>query len=276
MSATAAAPGPATAVSVARPRAVYTLVATAGLLLLALAPILMFAVSAASGVSMGEEGGFLVIAVAIPLVAAALAWRYGTWSKVVAIVVALVAASGLFWLAFGLAYPASFGDFVPGMSFVLGFVLALGGAIAALVQGRRRNLTAVATANERRIVVGAAAILAVAMVVSGIMTFLAGRAVADADGTPVAMADFAFADGTYTVAADAPATLAVHNSDGFVHNLAVPELDVDAVTVLPGADAVVEVPAAPAGSYTIYCTLHSDTSTKDPQEAGMAATLNVE
>lgn len=276
MSATAAAPGPATVAPVARPRAVYSRVAVFGLLLLAAAPIMMLIVGAASGMSIAEDGPFFAVVAVVPLVAAALAWRYGTWSKIVAIVVALLAAAGMFWMAFGLAYPASFGDFVPGVALVLGFVLTLGGGIAALVQSRRRNLTSVATAGERRVVAAAAAVLAVAIVVSGVMTFLAGRAVAAAEGTPVAMADFEFAEGTYTVTADAPATLAIHNSDGFVHNLAVPELDVDAVTVLPGADAVVDLPAAPAGTYTIYCTLHSDTSADDPQEAGMAATLVVE
>lgn len=276
MSTTAAAPGPATVAPVARARVAYSLVATTGLLLLGLAPILMVVISALSGVSLGGDAVGVALAIAIPLIAAVLCWRYGAWSKVVAIAVALLAVGGMFWLAFGLAYPASFGDFVTGMSFVLGVVLTLGGSIAALVQGRRRNLTSTATPAERRIIIGAVAILAVAVVASGIMTFLAGRAVASADGTPVDMADFAFAEGTYTVPAETPTTLTVHNSDGFVHNLAVPGLDVDAVTVMPGADAVVELPAAPAGTYTIYCTLHSDVEQPDPQEAGMAATLVIE
>lgn len=184
--ATAAAPGPAMVASVGRQRAVYSRVAAFGLLLLAAAPIMLLIVSVASGMALGAEGPFLAVAAVVPLIAAALAWRYGTWSKIVAIIVALLAAGGLFWLAFGLAFPASFGDFVPGLSFVLGFVLALGGGIAALVQGRRRNLAAAATTGERRIILGAGALLAFAMVVSGIMTVLAGRAAADADGTPVA------------------------------------------------------------------------------------------
>lgn len=276
MSATAAAPGPATVAPAAPARVAYSLVATTGLLLLALAPILMVVISALSGVSLGGDAMGVALAIAIPLIAAALCWRYGAWSKIVAIAVAMLAVGGMFWLAFGLAYPSSFGDFVTGMSFVFGVLLTLGGAIAALVQGRRRNLTSATTPTERRIILGAVAILALAAVVSGIMTFLAGRAVADAGGTPVDMADFAFAEGTYAVPADTPATLTVHNSDGFVHNLAVPALDVDPVTVSPGAEAVVELPAAPAGTYTIYCTLHSDVEQSDPQEAGMAATLVVE
>ncbi|CAN5891476.1 hypothetical protein BH23ACT10_BH23ACT10_16410 [soil metagenome] len=273
MSATTTTPGPATTASEVRPRAVYSRVAGFGLLLLAAAPLLMLIVGVVSGMSLADDGPFLAVVAVVSLLASALAWRYESWSKIVAIVVALLAAAAIFWMAFGLAFPASFGDFVPGVAFVLGFFLTLGGAIGAIVQGRRGNAAASATTGERRIIVGATAVLVVAMVASGALTLLTGNAAADASGQTATMADFAFAEGTYTVAADETATLVVHNSDGFVHDIAVPELGIDPVTVLPGSDAVVELPETPSGTYTIYCTLHSDTSTKDPQAAGMAATL---
>jgi len=275
MSATTAAPGPATAVPAARPRPVYSRIAVFGLLLLGAAPLLMLITAMASGMSLAEDGPFLALGAAIPLAAAALAWRFGTWSKILAIAAALVAAAGLFWIAFGLMVPGSFGDFVPGMSFVLGFVLALGGAIAALVQGRRGNVATTATPTERRIVVGAAVLLAAAVVVSGVFTALAGRATADVAGTAVTMSDFAFAEADYTASAGERTTFVVHNGDGFVHDFAVPDLDVGPVQVLPGADAVIDLPAAEPGTYTVYCTLHSDTATSDPGQAGMAATLLV-
>jgi plastocyanin len=251
-------------------------VAVFGLLLLGSAPLLMLITALVSGVSLADDGPFLATGVAIPWLAAALAWRFGAWSKIVAIVVALLVAGAMFWVAFGLFVPGSFGDFVPAMAFVLGFVLTLGGAIAALVQGRRDNVTVTATPAERRILVGAALLLAAAIVVSGVLTALAGSAAADVDGTGVTMADFTFTQGDYTVTAGEPTTFVVHNSDGFVHDFAVPDLDVAPVQVLPGADAVVDVPGAAPGTYTIYCTLHSDTSASDPEQAGMAATLVVE
>lgn len=275
MSATTAAPGPAAAAPVARPRPVFDRIAVFGLLLLGAAPLLMLITAMVSGMSLAEDGPFLAIGAAIPLAAAALAWHFGAWSKILAIVATLVTAAGLFWLAFGLMVPGSFGDFVPGLAFVLGFVLALGGSIAALVQSRRGNVGVTATPGERRIVVGAAVLLAAAIVVSGILTALAGRAAADVDGTAVTMADFTFAEGDYTAAAGEQTTFVVHNSDGFVHDFAVPELGIGPVQVLPGADAVIDVADAAAGTYTIYCTLHSDTSTSDPDQAGMAATLVV-
>lgn len=276
MSATAAAPEPAAAVPAVRARPVFTRVAVLGLLLLGTAPLLMLITAVVSGVSIAEEGGFLAIGAVIPLVAAALAWRFGAWSKVAAIVATVLAAAGMFWFAFGLAVPGSFGDFVPGVSLVLGIVLALGGSVAALVQGRRGNAAVTATPTERRIVIATGVLLAAAVVVSGALTAMAGRATADVAGTGVTMSDFAFEEGGYTARAGEPATFVVHNGDGFVHDFTIPALDVGPVQVLPGADAVVEVPAADPGTYTVYCTLHSDTAADDPAQAGMAANLVIE
>ncbi len=277
MSATAAAPGPVTTVTAgARPQAVYSRVAAFGLLLVAAAPLLLVVVGAVSGVSLAEVGPMFGTVAAVSLIASLLAWRFGRWSKIVAIVVAVLAAGTLFWVAFGLGFPASFGDFVPAVMFVLGIVITLGGAIAAIVQGRRRNVSAAMTRRERQIIVAVSAIVVVAMAVSATLTLLASRSAASASGTAVTLADFSFADDGYTVAAGAPATLVVHNNDGFMHDVTVPELGVDAVRVNPGADAVIEIPASSAGSYTMYCSLHSDTSVKDPLQAGMAATLVVE
>lgn len=277
MSATAAAPGPATTMAAgARPQPEYGRVAAFGLALLGAAPILMLVVGALSGMSLASEGPFFAVVAAVPLVAAGLAWRFGTWSKIVAIVAAAVAAVAVFWMTFGLAFPGSFGDFVPGVMFVLGLVLAVGGAIAAIVQGRRQHTAATPTRRERAIILVASAIVLLAVVVSGALTLLAGRSAATASGTEVTMADFSFAESTYTIAAGEPTQLVVHNGDGFMHDLTVPALGVDAVRVQPGADAVIEIPASTAGNYTVYCSLHSNTSEKDPQRAGMAATLIVE
>lgn len=273
MSASAAAPRPSMVAPATCARAHYTRVAVFGLLLLAAAPVMLLMITVASGNSLNEAGPLFAGGAALPLIAAGLVWRYGAWAKVVGIVITLAAAGALFWAVFGLAYPAAFGYFVSGVTFLLGVLVALGGNFAALVQGRRGHVVSITSPRERRVVTGAAVILALAVLVSGVMTFLARGAVADVDGTPVRMTDFAFARDTYTVAAGAPAMLAVHNSGAFVHNLAVPDLDVEPVTVLPGGDAVVELPAAAAGTHTIYCTLHSNVSVNDPAEAGMAATL---
>ena len=276
MSATAAAPGPATVAPVVRAHARYSRAAATGLVFVALAPLLTLAVALATGMAIGEEGTFLAAAIVVPLGAAALAWRFGTWSKILAIVVALLAAGGLFWVAFGLAFPASFGDFVPAVSFVVGFVLTIGGAGAAIVQRRRGNVATELTTGERRVMTGATAVVAVAAVVSGLLGFLGGSAAAGVSGTRVSMSDFAFSETSYAVPAGEQATLVVHNSDGFTHDIVIPDLGVEKTTVQPGADQVVTIPAAEAGTYTVYCSLHSDLSNPDPAQAGMATALVVE
>lgn len=273
MSATAAAPGPATVAPAVREHARYARVAASGLVYLALAPLLMLAVAITSGMALGEEGPFLAVAAVVPLVAAALAWRYGTWSKVVAIVVALAVAGNLFWVAFGLAFPASFGDFVPAVSFVVGFVLTLGGAGAALVQRRRGNVATALSIGERRVLTGATAVVALAALVSGVLSLIAGGAAASATGTDVEMADFAFSDSSYEVAAGDQAALLVHNGDGFMHDVAIPALGIDPVQVRPGGDQVVDLSGAAPGTYVVYCSLHSDMSNTSPEQAGMATTV---
>lgn len=260
-----------------RQQPVYTHVAAAGLALVALAPIVMLIVALVSGVSVP---GFLYVAMVVPLIAAALAWRFDWWASIVALVVTLVAVAGLFWLAFGITIPAAFGDFVPGVAFVTGVVLALGGSIAALVQHRRGNLTAGVSPRERRIISGAGALVLVAALVSAVISVVGGLGGADpaaaAGGTPVTMADFQFAEGTYEITAGQDTALVVHNSDGFAHDIAIPQLGVEAQTVLPGQDSVVDLAGAEPGTYTVYCTLHSDVSETDPETAGMAATLVVQ
>jgi plastocyanin len=249
-------------------------VAAGGLALIALALIVATVVALVTGVSLD---GILFIGMGLPLIAAALLWRFATrWSVVVALVVSLLVGLGMFWMAFGIAYPGAFGDFVPGVTFVVGVLVALGGAIAALVQRRRGNLTAVVTAGERRIMIVAGGVVAAAVVISAVLSATGAQsAPAVAGATPVTISDFAFPEGQYEVTAGEQAALAVHNSDGFTHDIAIPALDVSAQTVLPGRDATVDLSAAAPGTYTFYCTLHSDVSETDPTEAGMAATLIV-
>jgi plastocyanin len=177
-----------------------------------------------------------------------------------------------------LAYPQAFSEFVPSVSFVVGFVVALGGLIAVVVQRRRGNLTSRVTLSERRVVRGATGLLALAAGVSGILTVVdaaASQGAAVTGDAAVTMTDFAFAEEEYVIAAGQPATLAVHNGDGFVHDIAIPGLDVAPQKVLPGKDAAVTIAPAEPGTYTIYCTLHSNVSETNPAAAGMAAILIV-
>lgn len=252
-----------------RPRAVYTRVETLGLVFVALTPLVMLTAGVLAGLDL-SEAGFLMIPLAIGAVGAGLVWRFGTWAKVVGVVLSLAAAFFMFWAAFGLAYPNSFADFVPGILLPLGVVLGVGGGIAAVV--RRKRLETEATPGERRIVQAAVGIVVVAAVASGAL-HLIGRTSADAAGAAatVTMSEFEFDSTTYEVASGD--SVLVHNSDPFVHTFTVPELGIDQ-TVLPGSRHLIEV-TGDAGTYTVYCEPHSDMDEANPEDAGMAASLTV-
>lgn len=253
-------------------RAAYARVAAVGLLLAACAPAVMLTAALLAGMALGEEGPFFGVMVAAPAVGAALAWRFGWWSKVLAILLAGGLAFMLFWVVFGLAYPASLADFLPGVLLPVGVLLAVVGSVAALVAGRRGHRTVRPTAGERRTLVVALAVVGLAVVTSGVLTTLA-RSSADVpeDAVAVTMSDFAFSEGTYEVAAGEPTTVRVENQDAFVHTFTIPELGIDE-TVLPGTEVALEIDA-PAGEYTLYCRPHSDVTEPDPEEAGMAGTV---
>jgi plastocyanin len=250
---------------------------TLGLTLAALAPAVMFLVGALTGLDAGEAMIFPVIAAVL----GATAWattRFGTWATVLGIVLTALAAFAGFWIAFGLAAPASPGDFVPAILFVLGVVLSLAGGVQALVSRRRGRFATAPTETDTRTRVVAVGLVGLAVVGSSVAN-LTGRTTvdaADAEGaTEVEMVGFEFAEPTVTVAGGEGAALLVRNGDGFLHDLTLPDHDLG-VTVIPGSEDLLDVSSLAAGSYTFYCTLHSDTAEPDAEAAGMAGTLVVE
>src|SRR6266542_3953371 len=78
-----------------------------GLLMIAAGPIVFLIASLAFGQDLSEEIGFIAIIFAVPVIAAWLVSRYGTWAKVVGALVGLAAGLMLFWAACGLATPQS-------------------------------------------------------------------------------------------------------------------------------------------------------------------------
>lgn len=273
MASSVAAPMPMTA---SRPRAAYTKVQVTGLVLMATAPLLTLVIGLATGMTLEGEGMFLAVAVVVPLIGAAVAWRFGLAGKIVGLVAAVLTALGTFWLAFGLMAPASFGDFVPAVLMAVGVVLAVGWGIAATrAQVKHRHEEAPAEGRVRTI---AFAIVALAVLASAVLSFTSRATVdaaAAAGAVPVTQKTFEFSQATYEVPAGQPATVLVHNSDGFVHDFAVPALGIEPQTILPGSEKLIEIGAADAGEYSIFCTLHSDTSDDTHSADDMAATLVV-
>lgn len=247
-----------------------------GLVVLGLTPAAMFVIGLVSGMPL-EEGIFFVIAAAVLLAGAAVAPRFGTWGRIVGLVATTLGALALFWLVFGLAFPASPADFVPAIAFVAGLALSLIGNIGAIVSSRR-PAAAVQPARVRGALTATFAVIGLAAVGSIVLALATGSqveatAAADADAS-VTMDAYAFAEGNYRVPAG-QTSIVVRNTDAWVHDIAIPGLGVDARTLSPGDEVLVSFDAAP-GQYTIYCTLHADTDIQDPDEAGMAATLIVD
>jgi plastocyanin len=236
-------------------RARWTRLAVFGFLLAALGEFLMVVAIFAFGLDPEGEAGFFAVMMAIALVAALLVWRFGAWTNALGIVAGLLSAMALFWTAFGLMSPQSFFDFVPGVVVLPGALLAVGSCIAALVAGRRGHRTVRAEGGERSTMRVAIAVVAVAAVVSGGMTFL-GKSTADvgsADAT-VAMSNFEFDSQSFRF--DPGARVLVRNDDPFMHDFTVDALDI-AVKTSPGDQVLVQMPDE-AGTYVLYCTLHAD------------------
>lgn len=255
-------------------RARYTSVAVTGLVLAGLAPAVALVMALAFGIDVAELAGVLAVAITVPLIAAFLVWRFGTWAKAVGIVGALVPGFLLFFLAFGLAKPTSFGDFVPGLMLPLGVLLGLGGSIAALVASLRGRTETSPSTGERRLVAGVVGLVVLAALVSGVLS-VATRTTVDeaaaAGATTVTMKDFAFAEGPYEV--ESGGSFVVRNDDPFLHDFTIRELDV-AVDVQPGSSQLVEIDAPP-GEYVIWCTLHSAPGSDEPSPDDMATRVTV-
>lgn len=260
-----------------RAKPAWTRLAATGLFLIALAPAVLLASAIVAGLDVGEDAGFFLTLIVVPAVTGGLVLRFGTWAKVLGAVVSVLAVGAMFWMAFGLAFPTSFADFTAGVALPVGVLTGLGGSIAALLARRRGHIAEGLDGAERWGVMVVTGLVAAAALVSlPLDLFTGGAVVASADAATATMRDFAFAEETYTIAAGRDSEVVVHNSDPFVHDFAVPALGIDPVTVGPGSEALVEITGAEAGTYTIYCTLHSDTSAADGGEDGMAATLVVE
>jgi plastocyanin len=244
--------------------------ATLGLLMAAAGPLLFLLATLVFGLSADDVGFFVVVAV-LALVGAFLIRQRHTAAKVVACVLALLAGGALFWTAFGLAAPASFFDFVPGLLVLPGALLGLVSGITSIVRTRRGREVG---GGERRAVGAIVAVVALLAVVSAVLT-VTGRdtvpdALADEADLTVHLEDFEFDEASYSL--EGGATVLVKNDDPFIHTFTVDELDID-VDLGPSSEKLIEIPEE-SGTFVLYCEPH--TSDKDdPAEDDMVAELTV-
>jgi plastocyanin len=267
MASTVAAP---TSVAAGHPKAKWTRVAVLGFLLMAAGLALWIVGGLIAGQSMGEDGMFFGGGILAALIGAGVVWRFGTPGKAVGALLAFLTMGAFFWVAFSLGGPAAFVEFSGAVMFVMGAFTALGYSIGAIV--RRRELHTEATRGESRAMRIMLAIVALAMVVSGVLNFTSRTTVdaaAAAGATEVAMSNFEFAPATLEATAG-EASVLVTNSDAFNHDFAIESLDINTGLIGPGSQKLVEIDA-PAGEYFFRCTLHSDS---DPATAGQDGNMS--
>jgi plastocyanin len=251
-----------------------TRLAVLGLLMVSAMGAIWLVASLIWGLDLGESAGFLIPTIVLPAVAALLVWRFGTWAKVVGIVVALLAIGTLWFTAFGLLEPDSVFDFVGGLLVVPGAVIAIVGCVQAIRAGRRGQLRTRREGGEARAMGVIVAVVTGLTVLSAVVTFVA-RSTADASraDAEVALKDFSFevgdAEGLVVNGGD---TVYVENEDPFHHTFTVDDLGID-VAFGPSSQELIEIPTQP-GTYTLYCRPHTS-NPDDPADDDMTTTLTV-
>jgi plastocyanin len=252
----------------------WTRLAGLGLFMAGLAPLLMFLAGLIWGLEFEGDTVFFLIVSAIGLLGAFLVLRFGhtLWAKIIGIVASVLVAFAMFWTAFGLAYPGSFFDFIPGLLLLPGAIMGLVGSIAAIVASRRGRAAEAPAAGERKTVRAVMAIVGVLAVVSAVLTFVGSSSVdeSEADET-VTLSDFEFDSESYDFAAGT--TVLVRNDDPFTHTFTVEELDIDE-TLTPGKEVLVEIPEE-SGEYVVFCRPHTS-DPEEPSDDDMAADFNVQ
>lgn len=252
-------------------KAKWTRLASLGLVLAGLGPTLMLIAGLLFGLDISEDLVFFLGVAVIAFLGAFLVWRFGTWSKFVGILAGVLVGMAMFWTAFGLAEPASFFDFVPGILVLPGALIAIGASIAALLAARKGRLTDRPEAGERRgiqVVLGLVALLA--LVSAALNLFTRPTASADEAQSTIAMKDFEFGEDSYQVAAGSK--VFVDNDDPFFHTFTVDGLDIDEGFV-GGSSKIVTIPEEP-GEYILYCKPHTS-DVEDPSEDDMATRITV-
>lgn len=251
----------------------YSKLASLGLLMISLAPVLMLGAGLIFELDI-REYVFFFVPLGIALVAAVLVRFFGTWAKIIGILAALVAAAppvGLFWTAFGLEQPGSFFDFVPGVLVVAGAVIAIVFCITAIAASSRGHRGTKATGGERIAIRTVFVLLLVVVVVSGVLTYMGISTVSGTEpSATLSMKDLQF--DPRNVEVEAGSTLLLQNNDPFFHTFTIDELGIDESLTL-NDEATIDLPDKP-GTYIFYCRPHTQ-NRKNPSQDDMAGTITI-
>ncbi|MEA1903646.1 MAG: cupredoxin domain-containing protein [Actinomycetota bacterium] len=238
---------------------------TAALLVVVILTLILFGTE---DVAMFEV--ITVVALAVTFVV----WRYDkTWARILGIVATFGAGMSAFFLAFGVFQPFSPLEFIIGLIFLLGFLLALIGGIMALVAGRRG--TPGPTKRETRLRTGTLGLIGIAAVVSIVGFFFTRTSVSEeeaAGAIALEMSDFEFNPSSSSI--QQGDRLLITNSDAFAHDFTLEEYDLYTYFG-PGGEAIVDLSDLPPGDYKYFCSLHTFEG-EDGQKDGMTGTLTIE
>ncbi len=229
-----------------------------GLGLFAVAMIVILIAAPLSGDYRFFTTVFPAILLAVVVLLAGLVWRFGARALVLTAVLMLLSLAGnLPVMIAGLRFPTSFFDFVPSLLALTGNLVALGGAVVALVARRRRATRSTPTRVERTTAGALLAGLAVVAAVSAGLTIINRESVsaeARAGALPVRMKGTTFHSERLEARAGEPVRILVKNTDPGIHSFTIPALDTD-VTVHPGSQRLIDLGHVPPGEYAYVCKL---------------------
>jgi plastocyanin len=238
---------------------------TIGLILIASA--FLFLVLLTFALFGGEDVAIFVVLTAIVAGVAYLTHRFDTqWARSLGLVGTILSLM-FFFLGFGLFQIFSPIEFTVAVAYVLGIALSLVGGIRAILASRKDKAGPTsAEARLPRVVIG---IVGVAAVVSVFGFIFTRQVVSDSEAegaTVIEMKNFEFNPENATTPSGSRVLLS--NTDPFVHDFTVEDLDID-VTVGPKGEALVDLADVAPGTYEYFCSLHYDGT------SGMHGTLIV-
>jgi plastocyanin len=221
-----------------------------------IATVFLAAVILALIVFGGEEVTMFAILTAIVGGAAFVTWRFDTqWARALGLVGTVLALGG-FFLGFGIFQVFSPIEFVLGLAYVTGWVLSLVGGIRAILASRKdRTGPSLRESRTPVVVLGVIGVAAVVSVAGFLVTRQTVSAEEAAGATEIDMTNFEFEPGTSSLAAGA--TILVKNSDPFAHDFTLDEFDISE-RLGPGSEVLIDLAGVTPGTYTYFCSLHSD------------------
>ncbi|MEX1252817.1 MAG: cupredoxin domain-containing protein [Dehalococcoidia bacterium] len=248
---------------------VYKQGALLGLTLLALSVVLE---AVGFGIS-GDWGGALVFggaALVVTFLLAGLVLRFGARAMIPVVILALVVWFFIqgYNFYYELLHPESFFDFIPSMIGLAGSVIVVTSGIVALRETRAHAVRFSPSAVERAVAGTIVVVLGVLFVVSGVLT-VSGRSTVSAQdkvgALSVRMHKTEFSPEQIEVAGGEAPRVVVENDDAFLHTFTMDDFAID-VTVRPGSEELIELPALAPGSYTYHCAVDGHESMKGTLE----------